>query len=276
VKRLRDLGWTEGRDIAIEYRWAEGRPERFAEFGAEFVRLKVDIVVTSGTLAVLAVKQATDAIPIVFVSAGDPVGTGLVASLAHPGGNVTGFSLVSAGLAGKRIELLREAVPALARLAVMANVGFPEAVLEMGEVQATANTLGLDLFPFDIRRPDDIAPAIDGAKRRAEALYVCGDPLIFGNRARISTLALGARLPTVHSVRDHVEAGGLMSYGTSFPDLFRRAAEHVDKILRGAKPADIPVEQPTKFDFVINLLTAKALGLTIPESLLSRADEVIE
>jgi len=276
LKRLRELGWIEGRNVTIEYRWAGGRAERFAEIAAEFVRLKVDVIVTSGTPAVLAAKQATGEIPIVFVTAGDPVGTGLVASLARPGGNATGFSLVSADLAGKRVELLREFVPGLGRLAVMANVSFPDAALEMGEAQANAKTLGLEVAPLEIRRAEDISPAFEAAKGRADALYVCGDPLVFDNRIRINTLALGARLPTMHGLRENVEAGGLMSYGTNFPDLFRRAAEHVNKILRGAIPADIPVEQPTKFDLVVNLLTAKTLGLTVPPTLLVRADEVIQ
>ena len=195
---------------------------------------------------------------------GDPVGTGLVASLARPGGNVTGLSIQQTDLAGKRLELLREVVPGLRRLAIMANVGNPAAVLEMGEVQAAARTLGLEVATFEIRRAEDIAPAFEALKGRADALYVCSDPLVITNRIRINTLALGARLPTMYGIREYVEAGGLMSYGPNFPDLFRRAADYVDKILRGAKPADIPVEQPTKFDLVINLTTAKALGLDDP------------
>ena len=276
VQRLRELGWIEGRTVAIEYRWAEGRSERFAEIAAEFVRLKVDVIVTAGTAAVLAAKQATSVIPIVFAVAGDPVGSGLVASLARPGGNVTGLSIQATDLAGKRLELLREVVPGLRRLAIMANVGNPGAVLEMGEVQAAARTLGLEVATLEIRRAEDIAPAFEALKGRADALYVCADPLVITNRIRINTLALGARLPTMHGIREYVEAGGLMSYGPNFPDLFRRAADYVDKILRGAKPADIPVEQPTKFDLVINLTTAKALGLDVPPTLLARADEVIE
>ena len=276
MQRLRELGWIEGRTVAIEYRWAEGRSERFAEIAAEFVRLKVDVIVTAGTAAVVAAKQATSVIPIVFAAAGDPVGTGLVASLARPGGNVTGLSNQSADLAGKRLELLREVVPGLRRLAIMANVGNPIGVLEMGEVQAAARTLGLEVVTLEIRRAEDIAPAFEALKGRADALYVVTDPLVNTNRIRINTLALGARLPTMHGIREYVEAGGLMSYGPNFPDLFRRAADYVDKILRGAKPADIPVEQPTKFDLVINLTTAKALGLDVPPTLLARADEVIE
>ena len=276
LERLRELGWTEGSNLAIEYRWAEGRPERFAEFAAEFVRLRVDVIVTGGTPVVLAIKQATTAIPIVFSSAGDPVGTGLVASLARPGGNATGLSFMTSDVAGKRLELLREVVPGLGRLAVMANATFPDAMLEMGEVRAVLKTLGLELLPIEIRRPDDIPPAFDAIKSHADALYVCGDPLMLGNRIRVNALALGAGLPTVHGLREQVEAGGLMSYGANFLDLFRRTADFVDKILRGTKPADIPVEQPTKFDLVLNLLTARALGLVVPPTLLSRADEVIE
>jgi putative tryptophan/tyrosine transport system substrate-binding protein len=275
VQRLRELGWIEGRTVVIEYRWAEGRGERFAEIAAEFVRLKVDVIVTAGG-AVLAAKQATSLIPIVFAVAADPVGGGLVASLVQPGGNVTGLSTQTAETAGKRLELLREIVPGLRQLAIMANAGYPAAVLEMAEVQAAARTLGLEVTTLEIRRAENIAPAFEALKGRVEALYVCADPLVTTNRVRINTLALAARLPVMHGVREYVEAGGLMSYGPNFPELFRRAADYVDKILRGAKPADIPVEQPTKFDLVINLTTAKALGLTIPETFLVRADEVIE
>jgi len=275
VQRLRELGWIEGRTIAIEYRWAEGRGERFAEIAAEFVRLKVDVIVTVGG-AVLAAKQATSLIPIVFAVAADPVGGSLVASLVRPGGNVTGLSTQFTDLAGKRLELLREIVPSLRRLAIMANAGYPASVLEMAEVQATARTLGIEVITLEIRRAEDIAPAFEALKGRAEALYVCSDSLTHTNRVRINTLALAARLPTMHGLREFVEAGSLMSYGPNFPDLWRRAGDLVDKILRGAKPADIPVEQPTKFDLVINLTTAKALGLTIPESFLLRANEVLE
>jgi putative tryptophan/tyrosine transport system substrate-binding protein len=275
VRRLHELGWIEGRTVAIEYRWAEGRTERAAEIAAEFVRRKVDVIVTSATTAVVAAKQATSVIPIVFM-AGDPVGTGLVASLARPGGNATGLSLQQTETAGKRLELLREVVPGLGRLAILANVGNPKAVLEMGEVQTAARTLGLEVITLEIRRGEDIVPAFEALNGRAEALYVVIDPLVNTHRIRINTLAMAARLPTVHGSREGVEAGGLMSYGTNFLDVFRLAADFVDKILRGGKPADLPVEQPTKFDLVINLTTAKALGLTIPESFLLRADEVIE
>jgi len=276
VQRLRELGWIEGRNLAIEYRWSEGRDERLAEIAAEFVRLKVDVIVTHSAEPVLAAKQATSVIPIVFGAAGDPVGNGLVASLARPGGNVTGLSVQFTDLAGKRLELLREVVPGLRRLAIMLDIGNSGAVLEMGEVQTAARTLGVERLTLEIRRAEDIVPAFETLKGRAEALYVCSDPLVFTNRIRINTLALAARLPTMHGLREYVEAGGLMSYGANFPDLFRRVADYVDKILRGTKPADLPVEQPTKFDLVVNLITAQALGLTMPPSLLARADEVIE
>jgi putative tryptophan/tyrosine transport system substrate-binding protein len=272
VQRLHELGWIEGRTVAIEYRWAEGRSERFAEIAAEFVRLKVDVIVTYATPPAIAAKEATAVIPIVSAVMGDPVGAGLVASLPRPGGNVTGLSNQSADLAGKRVEHLREVVPGLRRLAVLANVSNPVSGVETGEVQA----LGLDVVTLEIRRGEDIAPAFETLKGRAQALYVAGDPLMITNRVRINTLALGARLPTTYNQREFVEAGGLMSYGPNFPDLFRRAGDYVDKILRGTKPADIPVEQPTKFDLVINLTTAKALGLEVPPTLLARADEVIE
>jgi putative ABC transport system substrate-binding protein len=276
VQRLRELGWIEGRTITIEYRWAEGREERFPEIAAELVRLKVDVILTSGTPAVLAFKQATSIIPIVFATAGDPVANNLVASLARPGGNVTGLSILSADLAGKRLEILREVVPELRRLAIMGNVGNPFAVLELGEVQAAASKLGLEVATLEIRRAQDIAPAFEALKNGADALYVCPDALTNANRIRINILATGARLPTMHGYKDNVEAGGLMSYGANIPDQFRRAADYVDKILRGAKPGDIPVEQPIKFDLVVNLTAAQALGLSLSPTLLARADEVIE
>jgi putative ABC transport system substrate-binding protein len=276
VQRLRELGWIEGRTIAIEYRWAEGRNERLAETAAEFVRRKVDVIVTSATPPTFAAKQATSVIPIVFAAVGDPVGAGVVESLARPGGNVTGLSLQQTDAVGKRLELLREVIPSLRRLGIMANSGNRSAGLDMREAQATARTLGLEAVTSEIRRPEDIAPAFDALKGRVEALYVCNDPLVTTNRVRINTLSLGARFPTMYGVREYVEAGGLMSYGANFLDLYRRTAELVDKILRGAKPADIPVEQPTKFDLIINLTTAKALGLEVPPILLTRADEVIE
>jgi putative tryptophan/tyrosine transport system substrate-binding protein len=276
VQRLRELGWIEGRTIAIEYRWAEGRDERYNEIAAEFVRIKVNIIVTSGTPQVVAAKQATSVIPIVFATAGDPVGNGLVASLSRPGGNVTGLSLQLTDTASKRIELLREVVPGLVRFAIIANIGNPFTMLELGEVKEAARALGLEVVPLEIRRAEDIGPAFEALKGHAEALYVCTDALVNTNRIRINISALGARLPTIYGSRDYVEAGGLMSYGANFPDLFRRTADYVDRILRGANPGDLPVEQPTRFDLVVNLTTAKALGLTLPPTLLARADEVIE
>jgi putative ABC transport system substrate-binding protein len=275
VQRLRELGWIEGRTVAIEYRWAEGRRERDPEIAAELVRLKVDVIATSVTTA-YAAKQATSTIPIVITVAHDPVGTGLVASLARPGGNVTGLSAQQADTAGKRLELLREAVPGFRRLAILVNVGDPGAMLDRREVEIAARAVGVEVVTSEIRRAEDIAPAFDAFKGRVDALYVADEQLVNVNRIRINTLAVGARLPTIHGFREWVEAGGLMSYGPNFPDLYRRAAELVDKILRGAKPADIPVEQPSKFDLVVNLTTAKAIGLTIPESFLLRADELIE
>jgi putative ABC transport system substrate-binding protein len=220
--------------------------------------------------------QATSVIPIVFAGVANPVGAGLVESLARPGGNVTGLSNQAPDLAGKRLELLREVLPGLRRLAILANVDNPATAFEVGEIRAATHASNLAVATSEIRRPEDIAPAFDALTGHTDALYVVTDPLVGTNRVRINTLALGARLPTIYIVRESVEAGGLMSYGPNFSDQFRRAAELVDKILRGAKPADIPVEQPTKFELVINLTTAKALGLTIPESFLLRADEVIE
>jgi putative ABC transport system substrate-binding protein len=275
VRRLGELGWIEGRTVAIEYRWAEGSSERFAEIAAEFVQLKVDVVVTVGS-AVAAVKQATSTIPIVFAIAVDPVGTGIVASLARPGGNITGLSTQTADLTGKKIELLRELLPGLRRLATIANIGYSGSVAEIGEVQAAAGKLGLDVITLGIRRAEDIASAFGSLKSGVQALYVCPDALINANHARINALALGARLPTIHPFRDYLGAQGLMSYGADNVDLFRRTGDYVDKILRGANPSDLPVEQPTKFEFVINLKTATALGLDVPPTLLARADEVIE
>jgi putative ABC transport system substrate-binding protein len=275
LQRLRELGWIEGRTVAIEYRWAENRMERYAEIAAEFVRLRVDVIVTFGT-AVPAFKQATSAIPIVFTIDADPVGRGLVASLARPGNNVTGLSTQSTDLVGKRLEILRELLPKRPRLAVMANVGFPGAVQETAEVQMAAAKLDHEVVVLEVRRADDIAGAFESLKGRTDALYVCGDLLTLTNRTRINTFAQSARLPTIYGPREFVEAGGLVSYGVNYVHLYRRAAEHIDKILRGTKPADIPIEQPTKFDLVINLVTAKALGLDVPPSVLARADEVIE
>ena len=275
TQRLSELGWIEGRSIAIEYRWSEGRAERVAEVAAEFVQQNVDVIVTNGT-SVPALERATRAIPIVFAMADDPVGSGLVPNLAHPGGNITGMSLQSTDLASKRLEILREAVPNLHRLAIMANANSSEAMLERHAVEQNARAVGLDVASLEIRRAQDIVPAFDTLKSGTDALYVVVEGLIAANSTRIITLASGAHLPTIFNQRDYVQAGALMSYGPNFSLQFRRTAEIVDKILRGAKPGDIPVEQPTKFELVINLSTAKALGLTIPPTLLSRADDVIE
>ena len=276
LQRLRELGWTEGRELRIEYRWAEGRPQRFAEIAAEFVRLKVDLILTHNTPPTLAAKQATSVIPIVFATAGDPVGTGIVASLARPGGNITGLSGQAADTAGKRVELLRELIPDLRHLAILADVDSPFTTRDVDETQGAARTLGLEAIAFEIRRREDIAAAFKALQGRAQALYVSTGPLAFVNRTRINTFALAARLPTMHGVREPVEAGGLICYGPNWPFMWGRAADFVDKILRGAKPADIPVEQPTKFELVVNLSTAEALGITVPPTLLARADEVIE
>jgi putative ABC transport system substrate-binding protein len=273
--RLRDLGWIKGQTVVVEYRWSERRSERYAEIATEFVRLKVDVIVTIGP-AVAALKQATSVIPIVFALANDPLGSGLVTSLSRPGGNVTGLSLQATDLAGKRLDLLRQVIPRLRRLAVIFNIGNPQAVLEMGEVQATARMLGLDVTTLDVRRDEDIAPALETLKGSADALYVVGDAFVTANRGRIITFALGALLPTIFNNRDQVQARGLMSYGPNFLAQYRRAAELVDKILHGAQPGDIPVEQPTRFDLAINLTTAKLLGLTMSEKVLALADEVIE
>jgi putative ABC transport system substrate-binding protein len=276
VQRLSELSWIEGRTVAIEYRWAEGRNERMAEIAAEFVRLKIDVIVTSGNGAI-ASKQATSVIPIVFAAYGDPVGVGLVTSLARPGGNVTGLTVQpTAEIAGKRLDLLREVVPGFRRLSILVNVGNRAYQQEIGEIQAAVSRFGLEATILEIRRAEDIAPAFEAVKNRTDALYVFSEPLMNANRVKINTLALGARIPTIFGFREFVDAGGLMSYGPNFADLFRHAADLVDKILRGAKPADLPVQQPTKFDLIITLTTAKALGLSIPESFLLRADEVIE
>lgn len=276
VQRLRELGWIEGKTVAIEYRWAEGSGVRAAEAAAEFARLKVDVIVTNGTPMVAAAMRTTSVVPIVFAAAGDPVGTGLVASLGRPGGNVTGMSLQASDLAGKHIELLREVRPGLKRLAILVNVDSANAVIQAREAKAAASTLGINAIVLEIRRADDIAPAFDAARGQADALFVMNEPLVISQRARINALAAAAALPTVYAFREFVDAGGLMSYGPHFPDLFRQAGDYVDRILRGAKPADLPVQQPTKFELVINLKTANSLGLTVPPALVARADEVIE
>ena len=274
---LRDLGYVEGRNIVVEYRYADGKYERLPALAAELVRLKVDVIVSHGTPGPLAAKQATSAIPIVMTSAGDPVGSGLVSSLARPGGNVTGLSLMVPELGGKRLQLLKEILPGLSRVAVLWNAANPYASLVAREMEATATTLGVQLQALVVRGPDDFAGALAAATTgRAGALTAVEDPLTITKRTQIVDFAAKSRLPAIYGVKEFVDAGGLMSYGVNLVDLYRRAAAYVDKILKGAKPADLPVQQPTKFEFVINLKTAKALGLTIPPSVLLRADEVIQ
>jgi putative ABC transport system substrate-binding protein len=275
-QRLRELGWREGGNIAIEYRWAEGVQERFSELAADLVKLEVTVIVTWGTATALAVKQATSVIPIVFTIVSDPVGAGLVASLARPGGNLTGLSTQHIEAAGKRLELLRDVVPHLRRLGVMANAGNPASVREMHEIQDTARKLDVAVVNVEFRRAEDIAIGFAQLKGQADALFIAPDALVNTNRDRINALALDARLPTMHGFRDPVAGGALMSYGPNYSDLIRRAADFVDKILRGAKPADIPVEQPTRFDLVLNLSAARTLGLDFPPKVLALADEVIE
>src|SRR6516225_7413948 len=273
VTRLRELGWIAGDTIDVEYRWAGGSSRRVSDFAVEFSRRNVDVIVTYGAAAAV-VKQATTTIPIVLAVASDP-GVSLVASLARPGGNVTGISIQQSGLIGKRLDLLREVVPHLRRLVIMANAGYAMPVLEAQEAKATAQALGLEAARLEIWGSEDIASAFGAIRGKADALYVVSDPLTAANRTLITTLALSTRLPTMLSYGDYVAAGGLMSYGPNYANLFRQAADMVDKILRGTKPGDIPVEQPSKFELVINLETAKALGITVPESLLANADKVI-
>jgi putative ABC transport system substrate-binding protein len=276
IGRLRELGWVDGRNMTIEYRWAEGRGNRYAEFAAELAQRNVNVIVTAGTGPTIAVMKAAPGIPIVFAAAGDPIGTKIVASLARPGGNVTGLSNQQTDLAGNRLELLHEVAPGVKRLGLLGNVGVPNVTLEMKEVQNVAAKIGVEVIPVEITKTDDLVPGIEGLRGRADGLYVCTDPLITTNAVRINTLAISLKLPTIYAFREYVRSGGLLSYGPNFPDLFRRAGDYVDKILKGAKPSDIPVEQPVKFDLIVNLTTAKALGLNIPESFLLRANEVIE
>ena len=272
---LAALGYVEGQSVILQTRSVQG-PPGLGEAAADLVRLPVDVIVTNGTPAARAAKAATHTIPIVFASGGNPVGAGLVASLARPGGNVTGLSNQQTDLAGNRLELLREVVPTLKRVAVMGNVRVPNVTLEMDEVQKVAPRIGVEVMRLEIHNTDDIIPGLQTLTGKVDALYVCTDPLITTHTARINTLAVSEKLPTMYAFREYVRQGGLMSYGPNFPDLFRRAGDYVDKILKGVKPADIPVEQPVKFDLIVNLTTAKALGLTIPEVFLVRANEVIE
>ena len=276
---LRELGWVEGQNVLIEYRFAEGRLDRLPGLAQELVRLKVDVIVASPTPAALAARDATRTIPIVGMSLTEPVEVGLVASLARPGGNVTGVTYaVDTDIFGKQLELLKEVLPKVRRVAVLSNPGnSPAEPLIMSRIEGAARSLGLQLQLLEARGPGEFDGAFAAmTKERAGALLVTGDPMFFLHRARLAELAGKHRLPAMSTQGQWVEAGGLMSYGPSFPDMYRRAATYVDKILKGAKPADLPIEQPTKFELVVNLNTAKALGLTIPPSLLQRADQVIE
>lgn len=276
TRRLGELGWIEKKTITIEYQFADGRNDRYVQIANNFVRQKVDVIVTYGTPPTKAAKAATQIIPVVFAAAADPVAAGLVQSLARPGGNVTGLSLQQSDIAGKKIELLRETLGSLRRLAILGNIANPGSVLEIKEVETVAGKLGIEVVTLELRTVEDIAPAFKTLNERAEAVYVSTDPFILSNVDRINALATSAQLPTIYNGREYLQTGGLLSYGPNYPDLFRQAAELVSKILLGSKPADLPVEQPTKFDFVINNRTAKALGLTLSPSMLARADEVIE
>jgi putative tryptophan/tyrosine transport system substrate-binding protein len=280
AQRLTELGWRDGRTVAVEYRWAEARPDRINEIAAEFVGRKMNVIVTHGNVAIAALKRATSDIPIVFATANDPLGEGLVASLAHPGGNITGLSLQQTDTAEKRLSLLREITPGLRRLVIVANPNNSGSVQETHDIEGVARAVGLEVATVEIRRAEDTSSAFINIKGRADALYVSGDALLnallTSQQFNLNTLAASEKLPTMFNQREMAVNGGLMSYGPNFPSLYRRAAEYVDKILRGAKAADIPVEQPTKFDLVINLRTAKTLGLDVPAGLLARADEVIE
>jgi putative ABC transport system substrate-binding protein len=275
VERLRQHGWIDGRNATIAYRWTENSNQRAEEIAAEYVRLRVDLIFTSSPANVMAAKRATSSIPIVFAGAADPVAVGLVASLGHPGGNVTGFSVQQVDTASTRVEILHDVMPALRRLAIVTN-RTPSLELEVTEIEKAARLLGIDSELWLVQGTDDIAPTFQALKSRTDAVYVCATAFVTSNQRPINNAALTVRLPTMHYLREYVLSGGLMSYGADLADLFRRSADCVDKILRGAKPGDIPVEQPTKFDFVINLKTAKELGLTIPQSLLQLADEVIQ
>jgi ABC-type uncharacterized transport system substrate-binding protein len=274
---LRELGWVEGRNVAFEKRYAENRLERLPDLAAELVRLKVDIIVAVGTLAPLAAKRATTTIPIVMTAAGDPLGSGLATSLARPGSNVTGMSLMAPDLGGKRLELLKELLSRLARVAVLWNAANPYPALVFKETQDAGQTLGIEVQSLEVRGPDDFDGAFEAARRqRPDALITVEDPLTVTYRKLIADFAAKHQLPSLHGLKEFVTAGGLMSYGANLADLRRRAAGYVDKILKGAKPADLPIQQPTKFELVINLKTAKALGIEVPPTLLARADEVIE
>ena len=274
---LAELGWVEGKNVVVERRYADNRPEQLPGLAAELVHLNVDVIVAIGTLGPLAAKRATSTIPIVMMAAGDPLGSGLVASLARPGGNVTGMSLMVPDIGGKRLELLKELLPRLSRVAVLWDAANPYPAIVFKETQAAGQSLGIEVQSLEVRGPDDFDGAFEAARKgRPDALITVEDPLTFTYQRRISDFAVIEKLPSLFGTREDVAAGGLMSYGASLADLFRRAAGYVDKILKGAKPADLPVQQPTKFELVVNLKTAKALGLTLPESILARADAIVE
>jgi putative ABC transport system substrate-binding protein len=272
---LRDLGYAEGHNLHFEYRWAGGKPHRLPALAAELVRLQVNVIVTGGEQAILAAKQATSTIPIVMGASNDPVGAGLVASLARPGVNVTGMTILSPELSRKRLELLKEVIPRVSRVAVLYNPDFPGTALDLRQTRDAARTLGLALHDVEVRRPAEFDAAFVSARTRADALVPLADPFFTAHHARIVDLARQHRLPGIYNWKEYVAAGGLMSYGPSLRELYRHAATHVDKVLKGASPADLPVEQPTTFELVVNLTTAKTFGLTIPQSLVARADQVI-
>jgi putative ABC transport system substrate-binding protein len=273
---LRELGYVEGKNIVIEWRYAEGKPDRLSELAAELVRLKVDVIVTGGPQATRPAKETTVTIPIVMAFDNDPVGSGFVASLARPGGNITGLSTLAPEISGKQLELLKEIVPKLSRVTVFGNATMSGNAQALREVKVAAEALGVHLQYLEVQAPKDIETAFRAAsKGRADAVLALTNPVL-GYRAQVADLAIKSRVPTMYQASEYVEAGGLMTYGASITDLFRRAATYVDKILKGAKPADIPVEQPTKFELIINLKTAKQIGLTIPPNVLARADRVIK
>ena len=276
-KGLRDFGYVEGNNFIIEYRSAEGADDRFPDLATELIRRDVDLIITRGTLAAIAAKHATATIPIVMAASGNPVGTGLVASLARPGGNVTGLSAIVIDLQAKRIELLKDMIPSLRRVASMLDMGNPATQPAWKEIEEASHSLGLENHLFDVRKPADIEPAFDSAAaQQVEAIYVNIDPVTLVSRGLIVELAIKRRLPTMYASKEFVETGGLISYGVSYRALYRRAAAYIDKIFKGARPADLPVEQPTQFELVVNLKTARIIGLTFPQSIFLRADEVVE
>jgi ABC-type uncharacterized transport system substrate-binding protein len=275
-ERLNALGWVPNRTVTINYQWADGQTQRFKEIATEFVREKVDMIATYGTATALAAKDATSVIPIVFTIVSDPVGSGLVTKLARPGGNVTGFSTEQVDIAGKRLEILLELIPDLHRVAILANATNLGTLREMNEAEKAAKQLGLQTVALRVRNPEDIAPAIEAAHHDAQALFVTSDAFLNNNRVLINASAIDAQLPTVYGYEGPTQSGGLISYGPNYADLFRRLADYADKILRGTKPGDLPIEQPTKFELAINLKTAKALRIKVPPSLLAIANDVIE